>query len=100
MKRAILSAIPLLLMLAVVACAPATVADKKVVSFAYKGTLSDGSTFSQSEPGKPLDFQIRVQMRTHLAYGIDQIAQAFQRIVFALHRNHHRAGRTQAVQCQ
>jgi len=58
MKRAILGALPLLAMLAVVACAPATVAEKKIVDFNYKGTLSDGSVFGESEPGKPLEFQV------------------------------------------
>jgi peptidylprolyl isomerase len=42
--------------LAVVGCAQATVKDKKVVSMNYKGTLSDGSVFGQSEKDKPLEF--------------------------------------------
>ncbi len=58
MKRAIFGALPLLAMLAVVACAPAKVADKLVVDFNYKGTLTDGSVFSESQPGQPMEFQV------------------------------------------
>ncbi len=60
MKRVLFGALPLLLVLAVVGCAPAKVADKKIVSISYKGTLADGSVFSQSETGKPLEFMVGV----------------------------------------
>ncbi len=46
----------LLLAIAVVSCAPATVQEKKVVQITYTGTLADGSVFSQSEKDKPLEF--------------------------------------------
>ncbi len=48
----------ILLALAVIGCAPVTVKDKKVVSMSYKGTLSDGSVFSQSDKDKPLEFMV------------------------------------------
>ena len=48
----------LLLALAVIGCAPVTVKDKKVVQISYKGTLSDGSVFSQSPADKPLEFMV------------------------------------------
>jgi len=48
----------LLLALAVVGCAPATVQQKKVVQITYVGTLTDGSVFSQSEKDKPLEFLV------------------------------------------
>ncbi len=47
-----------LLALVVVGCAPVTVKDKEVVSMSYKGTLADGSVFSQSEKDKPLEFMV------------------------------------------
>jgi FKBP-type peptidyl-prolyl cis-trans isomerase 2 len=58
MKRVLVAALPLLLVFAVLGCAPATVSDKKVVQLNYKGTLSDGTVFSQSEQGKPLEFMV------------------------------------------
>jgi len=48
----------ILLALAVVGCAPVTVKDKAVVQMSYKGTLSDGSVFGQSEKEKPLEFMV------------------------------------------
>src|SRR5512146_3173095 len=39
-------------------CAPATVSSKQMVQMAYKGTLADGTVFSQSEEGKPLEFLV------------------------------------------
>jgi FKBP-type peptidyl-prolyl cis-trans isomerase 2 len=48
----------ILLTLAVVGCAPATVKDKKMVQMSYTGTLSDGSVFGQSEKDKPLEFMV------------------------------------------
>ena len=35
------------------------------------------------------DFQLRIQMRTHAADGLDQIGQALERVILALHRNQH-----------
>lgn len=59
MKRAFMGAAPLLLLLlAVIGCAPATVADKKFIQVNYKGTLADGSVFDQNQPGKPLEFLV------------------------------------------
>ncbi len=56
MKSAV-KIVPLVLAaLAVLACAPATVKDKKVVQISFKGTLADGSVFGQTEDGKPLEF--------------------------------------------
>ncbi|HTO23850.1 MAG TPA: FKBP-type peptidyl-prolyl cis-trans isomerase, partial [Spirochaetia bacterium] len=39
-------------------CAPSTVSKNAMVQMAYKGTLSDGTVFSQSEEGKPLEFLV------------------------------------------
>ncbi|HET6452377.1 MAG TPA: peptidylprolyl isomerase [Spirochaetia bacterium] len=36
-------------------CAPAVVAKNTVIQMAYKATLADGTVFSQSEEGKPLE---------------------------------------------
>jgi peptidylprolyl isomerase len=58
MKSVLSSLSVLLLALAVLGCAPATVKDRKVVQMSYKGTLSDGTSFGQSEPGKPLEFMV------------------------------------------
>jgi FKBP-type peptidyl-prolyl cis-trans isomerase SlyD len=57
MKR-IASAIPALLLLAaLVACSPAKVAEKKVVSLSYVLTV-DGAVFQQSQPDQPLEFMV------------------------------------------
>jgi FKBP-type peptidyl-prolyl cis-trans isomerase 2 len=58
MKSVLSSLALLLLALAMIGCAPATVKDKKVVQMNYKGTLADGTSFGQSEPGKPLEFMV------------------------------------------
>jgi len=39
-------------------CAPSTVSKNAMVQMAYKGTLADGTVFSQSEEGKPLEFLV------------------------------------------
>jgi len=39
-------------------CAPATVSRNAMVQMAYKGTLTDGTVFSQSEAGKPMEFMV------------------------------------------
>jgi peptidylprolyl isomerase len=56
MKSVVSGLALVLLALAMIGCAPPTVKDKKVVQMSYKGTLADGSSFSASEPGKPLEF--------------------------------------------
>jgi peptidylprolyl isomerase len=57
--KLIVKGVPLLVIaLAIAACAPAKVADKKMVSFDYTGTLTDGTVFSQSEAGQPLEFLV------------------------------------------
>jgi FKBP-type peptidyl-prolyl cis-trans isomerase 2 len=59
MKRVFMGAVPLLLLLlAVIGCTPATVANKKMVSINYTGTLADGSVFGQNESGTPLEFLV------------------------------------------
>jgi FKBP-type peptidyl-prolyl cis-trans isomerase 2 len=59
MKRVFMGAVPLLLLLlAVIGCAPATIADKKFVSINYKGTLADGTVFGENTAGQPLEFMM------------------------------------------
>ncbi len=58
MKSVVSSLALLLLALALIGCAPATVKDRKVVQMNYKGTLADGTSFSESEAGKPLEFMV------------------------------------------
>ena len=56
MKSVVSSLALLLLALAMIGCAPATVKDRKVVQMSYKGTLPDGTSFGESEKDKPLEF--------------------------------------------
>ena len=58
MKRTLAGFAPVLLVFAVLGCAAATVSSNKMVDMAYKGTLADGSVFSQSDEGKPLEFLV------------------------------------------
>ncbi len=58
MKRALAGLAPAFLVLAIISCAAPTVTGKKMVQMAYKGTLADGSVFSQSDAGKPLEFLV------------------------------------------
>jgi peptidylprolyl isomerase len=58
MKRLALGLVPVVMIVALVACAPATVKDKKVVDIQYKGTLSDGTVFGESTPDQPLEFMV------------------------------------------
>jgi FKBP-type peptidyl-prolyl cis-trans isomerase SlyD len=58
MKRFFWGGLALLVLLALCSCAPATVAEKKMVSMDYTGTLTDGTVFSKSEDGKPLEFLV------------------------------------------
>ncbi len=47
-----------LLLFAVLSSCSQTVVEKKVVDVQYKGTLADGSTFSESQPDHPLEFLV------------------------------------------
>jgi len=48
-----------------------TISDKKVVQMNYKGLLDDGSVFSQSATGSPLEFQVGAgKMIPALEHGI------------------------------
>ena len=58
MKRTLAGFAPVLLVLAVIGCAAATVSSNKMVQMSYKGTLADGSVFSQADAGKPLEFLV------------------------------------------
>jgi peptidylprolyl isomerase len=58
MKRSIWGGLALLVVIGLTACAPAKVADKKYVSIDYTGTFADGTVFSKSEEGKPLEFMM------------------------------------------
>ena len=58
MKRLLSRLAPLLMMLTILGCGPAAVVDKKIVQMNYKGTLSDGTVFGQSQPDKPIEFMI------------------------------------------
>jgi FKBP-type peptidyl-prolyl cis-trans isomerase 2 len=58
MKRILAGFVPVILILAVSGCAAATVAGNKMVQMSYKGTLADGSMFSQSDAAKPLEFLV------------------------------------------
>ena len=61
MKRLLSRLAPLLMILAILGCGPATVVDKKIVQMSYKGTLADGTVFGQSQPDKPIEFMIGAQ---------------------------------------
>ena len=56
MKRTLAGLALVLLVLALIGCAAATVTSKKMVDVAYKGTLADGSVFSQSEAASRWSF--------------------------------------------
>ena len=58
MKRKLPGILPLLLVFAMIGCAPATIVNKKMVAMNYKGTLADGTVFGQSEKDKPLEFMV------------------------------------------
>src|SRR2546428_4872589 len=45
-----------------------------------------------------LDFELRIQMRTHAADGLDQIGQALERVILALHRNQNAVRGAQTVE--
>jgi FKBP-type peptidyl-prolyl cis-trans isomerase 2 len=82
MKRAFYGLVPLLLIVAVLGCAPATIADKKVVQITYKGTLTDGTVFSESAAGTPLEFMFGVgKMIPGLETGIKGLKAGDKKIV-------------------
>jgi FKBP-type peptidyl-prolyl cis-trans isomerase 2 len=56
MKRLLPGIVPLLLVLGLAGCGKPTVANNKMVSMDYKGTLADGTVFSESPAGKPMEF--------------------------------------------
>jgi peptidylprolyl isomerase len=58
MKHTLAGTLPVILALVLVGCAPATVSSKQMVQMSYKGTLADGTVFSQSPEGKPLEFLV------------------------------------------
>jgi FKBP-type peptidyl-prolyl cis-trans isomerase 2 len=58
MRRSMVGIAVLLLLLALAGCGSPTVASNKMVSMSYKGTLSDGSVFGESQAGKPLEFLV------------------------------------------
>lgn len=58
MKHTLAGTIPVILALVLAGCAPATVSSKNIVQMSYKGTLADGTIFSQSQEGKPLEFLV------------------------------------------
>ena len=58
MKMPLSRLAPLLMILALLGCGPATIVDKKIVQMSYKGTLADGTVFGQSQPDKPLEFMV------------------------------------------
>ena len=58
MKRTLTGFAPVLLVVAIIGCAAASVSKNKMVQMSYKGTLADGSVFSQSDAAKPLEFLV------------------------------------------
>ncbi len=58
MKHTLAGLAPVVLGPAFIGCAAATVSSNKMVQVSYKGTLADGSVFSQSEAAKPLEFLV------------------------------------------
>ena len=57
MKKLLWGILALLVFAVLSSCSP-TVVEKKVVDVQYKGTLADGSTFSESQPDHPLEFLV------------------------------------------
>jgi hypothetical protein len=47
-----------------------------------------------------LDLEPRIEVRAHLLEGLQQVRQAFERVILALHRDEHRIGGAQSVQRQ
>ncbi len=58
MKRILTGVVPLAILLVLAGCGSPTVAAKKMVSMDYKGTLADGSVFSESPAGQPMEFLV------------------------------------------
>ncbi len=58
MRRISKGVLMVLVIVAVVGCAPTIVSNKEMIQVSYKGTLDDGSVFSQSGEGKPLEFLV------------------------------------------
>jgi FKBP-type peptidyl-prolyl cis-trans isomerase 2 len=59
MKHTLTGSAPVILLAFLLAgCAAATVSNKQMVQVSYKGTLTDGTVFSQSDAAKPLEFLV------------------------------------------
>jgi len=58
MKRTLAGLATVVLVLAFIGCAAATVSTNKMVQMSYKGTLADSSVFSKSDAAKPLEFLV------------------------------------------
>jgi len=58
MKHTLAGTLSVILALVLAGCAPATVSSKQMVQMSYQGTLADGTVFSQSQQGQPLEFLV------------------------------------------
>jgi FKBP-type peptidyl-prolyl cis-trans isomerase 2 len=58
MKKTVAGVAALVLVLFLAGCAAAKVADKEMVSISYKGTLPDGSVFSEAAADAPYEFLV------------------------------------------
>ncbi len=74
MKLIRLGIFPVLLLVALVGCAPVKIAVKKVVQVSYTLTLADGSVFDKSPDGQPLEFMV----------GVGRMIPAFETAVMGL----------------
>jgi FKBP-type peptidyl-prolyl cis-trans isomerase 2 len=58
MRRILTGIAPLLLILGLAGCGKPSVANNQMVLMDFKGTLADGTVFSESPAGKPLEFLV------------------------------------------